>query len=109
MIRNRGRGAVGEGVAPAEVAPRPHEHVNDGLELIVAEVLDRAGMTRPPQDSDIGGRDVIEMLLVADRCEEFGLVEDAQEFRDFADEVEEGAKPLDLLSRRVAPYRSDRG
>ncbi len=41
------------------------------------------------------------MLLVADRREEFGFVENAQEFRNLPDEVEEGAKPFDLLPRRV--------
>ena len=41
------------------------------------------------------------MFLVAGRRKEFGLVEDAQEFRHLADEVEERAEAFDLLPRRV--------
>ena len=41
------------------------------------------------------------MLLVAGRRKEFGFVEDAQEFRHLADEIEERAEPLDLLPRRI--------
>src|SRR6266403_3538555 len=41
------------------------------------------------------------MFLVADRRKKFGFVEDAKEFRHFTDEIEEGAEPLDRLSRRV--------
>src|SRR6266851_3423987 len=79
MIRHRGDGAAGIGITAAEVAARAHEHVDDGLEFLVAEIVDRAGMPRAPQDSDIGHRDIVEMLLVADRCKKIGLVEDAQQ------------------------------
>src|SRR3979411_1459916 len=41
------------------------------------------------------------MLLVAARRKELGLVENAQEFRNLADEIEEGAEPFDLLPRRM--------
>ena len=41
------------------------------------------------------------MLLVAYGCKKLGFVENAQEFRDLADEVEESAKPFDFLPRRV--------
>jgi hypothetical protein len=41
------------------------------------------------------------MLLVADRREMFGLVEDAEELRHLADEIEEGAEALDFLSGRL--------
>src|SRR5258706_4112677 len=41
------------------------------------------------------------MFLVAGRRKKFGLVENAQEFRHFTDEIEERAEPLDLLPRRV--------
>src|SRR5258708_36487487 len=54
MIRHGGNGALGVGVAAAEVAARAHEHVDDGFELLVAEAIDRAGMPRASQDSDIG-------------------------------------------------------
>src|SRR5882724_7576942 len=50
MIRHGGDGAVGIGITAAEIAARAHEHVNDGLEFLVAEVIDRAGLTRAPQD-----------------------------------------------------------
>ena len=72
------------------------------LELLVAVVDDRACLPRALQDADIGGRDVVEMFLVAGRRKELGLVEDAQELRHLADEIEEGGKTLDLLPRRVA-------
>src|SRR6266849_4609564 len=87
MIRHRGDGAAGIGITAAEVAASAHEHVHDGLEFLVAEILYRAGMPRAPQDSDIGRRDIVEMLLVADRCKKLGLVEDAQEFRHLTDET----------------------
>src|ERR1700682_519508 len=101
MIRHRGDGAAGIGITAAEVSARAHEHVNDGFEFLVAEIVDRAGMPRAPQDSDIGRRDIVEVLLVADRCKKLGLVEDAQEFRDLPDEIEECAKSLEFLPRRV--------
>src|ERR1700686_5286708 len=101
MVRHGGDGAAGVGVTATEVTPRAHEHVNDGLEFLVAEIMGRAGMPRTPQDPDVGGRDIVEMFLVADRRKEFGLVENAQEFRPLADEVEESAKSFDLLPRRV--------
>src|SRR3954454_13475468 len=41
------------------------------------------------------------MLLVAVRGKELGLVENAQEFRDLTDEIEEGAEPFDFLPRRM--------
>src|SRR5882762_1065768 len=41
------------------------------------------------------------MLLVAGRRKELGFVENTQEFGHLADEIEEGAKPLDFLPRRV--------
>ena len=49
------------------------------------------------------------MLLVADRREEFGFVEDAQEFRHLADEIEEGAEAFDLLPRRMRRAGARRG
>src|SRR5258705_788084 len=93
--------AAGVGVAPAEIAARAHQHVDDGFELFVAEIHDCAGMTGAPEDADIGGRDIVEMLLVADRREIFGLVEDAQELRHLADEFEEGAEAFDFLPCRI--------
>src|SRR5258705_241129 len=36
VIRHGGNGALGVGVAAAEIAARAHEHVNDGLELFVS-------------------------------------------------------------------------
>src|SRR5215475_14054591 len=41
------------------------------------------------------------MFLVALGCEEFGLVENTQEFRNLSNEIEEGAKPFNLLPRRM--------
>src|SRR5262249_40178089 len=76
-VLGRGRDAMaGIGIAPAEITARAHENVDDGLEFLVAIVVDRARVPRAPQDPYIGGRDVVEMLLVADRCEEFGFVQD---------------------------------
>ena len=63
--------------------------MNDGLEFVVAEVIDRAGMARAAQDSDVSGRNVVEMFLVAGRRKELGFIENAQEFRDLTDEIEE--------------------
>src|SRR5947209_3771472 len=93
--------AANVGVATAQVSTCAHQHVNDGFELVVAIIDDRAGLTRAPEDADIGGGDIVEMLLVADRCEIFGLVEDAQELRHLADEIEEGAEAFDFLSCRL--------
>src|ERR1044071_9052066 len=80
--------AANVGVAAAQISTRAHQHVDDGFELLVAIIDDRAGLTRAPEDADIGGRDIVEMLLVADRREIFGLVEDAQKFRHLADKIE---------------------
>src|SRR5258707_15832830 len=55
VIRHGGNGALGVGVAAAEMAARAHEHVNDGLELFVTETVHRAGFARAPQDTDTGG------------------------------------------------------
>ena len=43
MVRDGGGRAVGIGITPAEIAACAHEHVDDGLEFLVAEILDRAG------------------------------------------------------------------
>ncbi len=93
--------ATSIGVAPAQIAAGAHEHVNDGFELLIAVVLDRAGLTRPPEDTDVGDCNIIEMLLVADGSEIFGLVEDAQKLRHLADEIEEGAEAFDFLPCRM--------
>src|SRR6266436_3584642 len=77
MIRDGGDGAVGIGITAAEIAARAHEHVNDGFEFLIAEVVDRAGMTCAPQDSDVSGRNVVEMFLVAGRRKELGFIENA--------------------------------
>src|SRR6476620_4651701 len=55
VIRHGGNGALGIGVAAAEIAARAHEHVDNGLELFITEAFDRAGLARAPEDSDIGG------------------------------------------------------
>src|ERR1700688_3341584 len=75
MVRHGGDSAVSVRVAAAKIAARAHEHVNDGLEFLVAEVIDRAGVPGTPQDADIGGRDIVEMFLIPHRSKEFGLVE----------------------------------
>src|SRR3954454_20097648 len=101
-VLGRCRGAAANvGVAAAQVATCAHQHVNDGFELLVAIIDDRAGVAGAPEDADIGGRDIVEMLLVSDRCEIFGLVEDAQEFRHLADEIEERAEAFDFLPCRL--------
>src|SRR6266403_6052693 len=41
------------------------------------------------------------MFLVADWRKKFGFIQNAQEFRHFTDEIEEGAEPLNLLLRRM--------
>src|SRR6202790_3338977 len=109
MIRNRGDRAVMVGIAAAEITARAHEHVNDGLELLIAEIIDRARLPGALQDPDIGGGNVVEVLLVAAGREEFRLVEDAQEFRHLADEIEERAEPFDFLPccMRGAGTRAD--
>src|SRR5258708_29800500 len=38
--------ATGIGIAPAEITARAHEDVDDGLEFLVAEIADRAGVAR---------------------------------------------------------------
>ncbi len=93
--------AANVGVAAAQIAARAHQDVNDGFELLVAIIDDRAGLTRAPEDADIGGGDIVEMLLIADRREIFGFVEDAQELRHLADEIEEGAEAFDFLPCRM--------
>src|SRR5438552_11291163 len=93
--------AANVGVAAAQVAARAHQHVNDGFELLAAIIDDRVGLTRAPEASDIGGGDIVEMLLVGDRRELFGLVQDVQALRHLADEVEEGAEAFDFLSCRL--------
>src|SRR6266702_1749962 len=101
MIRHGRDLAAGIGIPPAEIAARAHQHLNDRFELLVAVTVDGAGKPGALQDADIGRRDVVEMLLVADRREEFGFVENAQEFRDLADEIEERAETFDFLPRRL--------
>src|SRR5438105_14542562 len=64
MFGHGANGAVRVGVAAAEIAARAHEHVNDGLELLVAEVINGAGVPRAFQDSDVGSGNSVEMLLV---------------------------------------------
>src|SRR5438552_491431 len=86
---------------PAKIAARAHQHLDDGFEFLVAVIVDRAGLPCPLQDAHIGRRNVVEMLLVAVRRKEFGFVEDAQEFRNLADEIEEGAEAFDFLPRGV--------
>jgi hypothetical protein len=55
--------------------------VNDGLEFLVVKVIDRPGMPRAPEDTDIGSRNIVEVFLVADRRKKLGFVENTQEFR----------------------------
>src|SRR5216683_2624684 len=97
------------GIAAAQIAAGAHEHVHDSLELLVTIVVDRARKPGATQDSDIGGGDVVEMLLVAAGRKELGLVKDTQEFRNLADEIEKGAEAFDLLPRglRGAGARAD--
>src|SRR3954454_10701196 len=95
MVRHGDNGAAGVGITTAEIAARPHQYVDYGFELFVAEIVDRTGLAGTPKNADIGGRDIVEMFLVADRREMLGLVEDAQKFRHLADEIEEGTKTLD--------------
>src|SRR5438552_1460570 len=101
VLRNGRHRAAGIGVTPAEIAARAHQYLDDGFEFLVAVITDSAGLPRPLQDAHIGRRDVVEVLLVAARRKEFGLVEDAQKFRNLADEIEEGAEAFDFLSRGV--------
>src|ERR1700687_703511 len=97
MIWNGGHGAVGVGVPPAEVPARAHEHMDDGLELCIAEAIDGAGVLRAPQDTNVGRRNIIEMFLVTDRRKKLSFVENAQAFPALTDEVEERTTPFDLL------------
>src|SRR5256885_13441902 len=92
--------AANVGVAAAQISTRAHQYVNYGLELIVAIIDDRAGLAGAPEDADIGGGDVIEMLLGADRREIFRLGGDAQKFPHLPDEIEERAEAFDFLPRR---------
>src|SRR5260221_1447287 len=43
MIGHIGDFAAGIGIVLAEIAARAHQHVDDGLEFLVAEILDCAG------------------------------------------------------------------
>ena len=101
MVWDRDGGAIGAGTAAAEIAARAHEDVDDDLEFLIADAIDRPELPRPTQDADIGARNMVEMLLVTDRCEGLGFVENAQEIRHLADEIEESAEPFDLLPRRL--------
>src|SRR6267142_4767304 len=101
MLGRCGDAAANVGVAAAQVSTCAHQDVNDGFELLVAIIDDRAGLTCASEDADIGGGDVVEMLLVADRREIFGLVEDTQKFRYLADEIKEGAEAFDFLPCRM--------
>src|SRR5262245_34356565 len=97
MFGHGGDFATRIGITAAEIAACAHEHVNDGFEFLVAEIYDGAGQTGALEDADIGRGNIVEMLLVAARREELGLVEDAQELRHLADEFKEGAEAFDLL------------
>src|SRR4051812_29651767 len=101
MFRHRSNGAAGIGVTPAQIAACAHQHLDDRFELLVAEVIDRAGLPCALQDADIGRRNVVKVFLVAVRGKELGLIENAQKFRNLADEIEEGAEPFDLLPGRM--------
>src|SRR6266478_2676296 len=46
MVRHSRDCAVGVRVTATEVTPRAHEHVNDGLEFLVAKAIDRPGVPR---------------------------------------------------------------
>src|SRR2546429_3065807 len=96
MIRHGGNGALGVGVAAAEVAARAHEHVNDGLELFIAEAIDRAGVPRAPQDADIGGWKNFGMFFVGRWGKKIGFVWKVAEFLHLTDGIEESARPLQL-------------
>src|SRR5258707_11847413 len=65
VIRHGGNGALGVGVAAAEIAARAHEHVNDGLEFFIAEAVDGAGPAHAPEEAYIGGRNIVSLVLVA--------------------------------------------
>lgn len=41
---------------------------------------------------DVGDGNVVQMFLIVDGCEEFGFVEDVEEFWYFLDEIEEGVE-----------------
>src|SRR2546429_1362261 len=101
VLRNGRHRAASIGVTPAKIAARAHQHLDDRFEFLVAVIVDRAGPPCALQDAHIGRRNVVEMLLVAVRRKEFGFVEDAQEFRNLADEIEEGAEAFDFLPRGV--------
>src|SRR6185437_9984822 len=100
VIRHGGDALCGIGIMLAQITARAHEDVYDGFEFLVAVIVDRARLPRPLEDAHIGGRDIVQVLLIADRREQFRLIEDAQEFRHLADEIEERAKALDLLPCR---------
>src|SRR5258707_15886178 len=55
VIRHGGNGALGVGVAAADITPRAPEHVNDGPELFLTETVDRAGVAPAPPDMETGG------------------------------------------------------
>src|SRR5882757_6002218 len=67
VVGHIGDFAAGIGIVLAEIAPRTHQHVDDGLEFLVAEILDRAGIARPLQTFDVAGDDIVEVFLVAAR------------------------------------------
>src|SRR5215207_26741 len=93
--------AANVGVATAQISTRAHQHVDDGFELLIAIIDDRASLTRAPEDTDIGGCHIVEVLLIADRREIFGFVENAQKFRHLSNEIEEGTDAFDLLPGRL--------
>src|SRR5260370_7476382 len=97
MLRHRGGGAAGVGIAAAEVAACAHEHVNDGLEFFVAEVIDRTGMPRAPEDSNIGGGNIVEMLLGTGRRKAFGFVGNPPEFAPPPAPTQAPPQPLPFL------------
>src|SRR5437879_785672 len=72
MLRHGNHRAAGVGIAAAEIAARAHQHLYDGLEFLVAEITGRSCIARAPQDTRVGDRDIVKMLLVADRRKEIG-------------------------------------
>ena len=101
MIRYRSDPIRRVGIATTKIAARAHQHVDDGFEFLVIVIVDGTCKPCATQNADIGGRNVVEMLLIPGRRKELGLVQDAKELRNFADEVEEGAEALDLLPGRL--------
>src|SRR5215207_1671333 len=93
--------AANVGVATAQISTRAHQHVDDGFELLIAIIDDRSSLTRAPENADIGVCHIVEMLLIADRREMFGFVENAQKFRHLSNEIEERTEAFDLLPGRL--------